>query len=93
MCPSSDGTNCGIALSGKPVFSVQHHPVGFARAAGFALPLQAVRQSDPRTPWRGRARRKVSATLRPREHSPHRNIGSCEGVSVPDRYRHDRSIN
>ena len=21
-----DGTNCGIALSGKPVFSVQHHP-------------------------------------------------------------------
>ena len=21
-----DGTNCGIALKGKPVFSVQHHP-------------------------------------------------------------------
>ena len=21
-----DGTNCGIALEGKPVFSVQHHP-------------------------------------------------------------------
>ena len=21
-----DGTNCGIRLKGKPVFSVQHHP-------------------------------------------------------------------
>ena len=21
-----DGTNCGIALNGRPVFSVQHHP-------------------------------------------------------------------
>ena len=21
-----DGTNCGLALEGKPVFSVQHHP-------------------------------------------------------------------
>ena len=21
-----DGTNCGIALKGRPVFSVQHHP-------------------------------------------------------------------
>jgi carbamoyl-phosphate synthase small subunit len=21
-----DGSNCGIALEGKPVFSVQHHP-------------------------------------------------------------------
>ena len=21
-----DGTNCGLALDGKPVFSVQHHP-------------------------------------------------------------------
>ena len=21
-----DGSNCGIALNGKPVFSVQHHP-------------------------------------------------------------------
>jgi carbamoyl-phosphate synthase small subunit len=21
-----DGTNCGIAIEGKPVFSVQHHP-------------------------------------------------------------------
>jgi carbamoyl-phosphate synthase small subunit len=21
-----DGTNCGIALTGRPVFSVQHHP-------------------------------------------------------------------
>jgi carbamoyl-phosphate synthase small subunit len=21
-----DGSNCGIAMAGKPVFSVQHHP-------------------------------------------------------------------
>ena len=43
-----DGSNCGIALTGRPVFSVQHHPGGIARPAGFALSVPAFRQSDPR---------------------------------------------
>jgi carbamoyl-phosphate synthase small subunit len=43
-----DGSNCGITLTGRPVFSVQHHPRSLARPAGLALSLPPLRQFDPR---------------------------------------------
>ena len=49
-----DGSNCGIALSGRPVFSVQHHPEASPGPAGFALSVPAVCKPDPRTARRER---------------------------------------
>ncbi len=48
-----DGSNCGIRMTDKPVFSVQYHPEASPGPAGQPLPLQALRGSDGR---RGRKR-------------------------------------
>ncbi len=52
-----DGTNCGLRLTGKPVFSVQHHPGSLARPAGQPLSLPPLHQSGPRQKGRAGARR------------------------------------
>ena len=41
-----DGSNCGIQLDGKPVFSVQYHPEASPGPARLALSVQAVCRSD-----------------------------------------------
>ena len=41
-----DGSNCGIALKDKPVFSVQYHPGSVARPARQPLSVRAVRRDD-----------------------------------------------
>ena len=41
-----DGSNCGIELKGKPVFSVQYHPEASPGPRELALSVQAVRGSD-----------------------------------------------
>ena len=43
-----DGSNCGIQLEGKPVFSVQYHPEASPGPRDFALSVQAVYRSDAR---------------------------------------------
>ena len=54
-----DGSNCGLALTGRPVFSVQHHPEASPGPAGFALSVPALRQPDPRAQGRTGAGRAV----------------------------------
>ena len=41
-----DGSNCGLALKDRPVFSVQYHPGGFARSARQPLSVPPLRRPD-----------------------------------------------
>ena len=41
-----DGSNCGIALKDKPVFSVQYHPEASPGPARLALSVHALRRDD-----------------------------------------------
>ena len=41
-----DGSNCGLQLKGKPVFSVQYHPEASPGPAGQPLPLRPLRCAD-----------------------------------------------
>ncbi len=41
-----DGSNCGIALKDKPVFSVQYHPEASPGPRDCALPVHALRRHD-----------------------------------------------
>ena len=43
-----DGSNCGIALEGKPVFSVQYHPEASPGPRELALSVPALCRSDAR---------------------------------------------
>ncbi len=67
-----DGTNCGIALTDRPAFSVQHHPGSLAGPAGQPLSLRALRRHDGEAPGPGGAignhprRSRISASKRAR---------------------------
>ena len=39
-----DGSNAGLSVDGKPIFSVQYHPEAIARPARQPLPLHALPQ-------------------------------------------------
>ena len=48
-----DGSNCGIALTDKPVFSVQYHPEASPGPTRQPLSVQAVRGPDATPEGRG----------------------------------------
>ncbi len=48
-----DGSNCGIALDGKPVFSVQYHPEASPGPRDLALPVPALCRLDAAEEERG----------------------------------------
>jgi GMP synthase-like glutamine amidotransferase len=47
-----DGTNCGIAVDGKPVYSVQYHPEASPGPQDSFLPVRTLRRSDEGPPRR-----------------------------------------
>ncbi len=59
-----DGSNCGVALKDKPVFSVQYHPEASPRTARQPLSVRAVRRDDAAEQTRLRQARWTRRTSR-----------------------------